>query len=166
MSNLVVVAFDDEMKADEAMVAAVRLQKHFLIDVEDAAIVVKTTKGRIKVRETVDITAGRGATVGGWWGLLIGVLLGGPIGGVLWGAGFGALFGKLVDLGIDESFMRELGATLEPGNSAVFFLLRSANPEAALAELARFDGTVLHTSFPAAVEAEITSALDRGVVNA
>lgn len=161
MSNLVVVAFDDELKADEAMVAAARLQRQHQIDIEDAAIVVKTHKGKIKVRETTDITAGKGAAVGSWWGLLIGVLLGGPLGGVLWGAGLGALYGKMVDLGVDEKFMKEVGETLAPGHSAIFFLIRSANPEAAMEELSRFDGRVLRTSFPSSVEAEITSALEK-----
>lgn len=166
MSNLVVVAFDDELKADEAMVAAVRLQRQHQIDIEDAAIVVKTRKGKIKVRETTDITASKGAAVGSWWGLLIGVLLGGPLGGVLWGAGVGALYGKMVDLGVDEKFMKEVGATLAPGHSAIFFLIRSVNPEAVLNELARFDGRVLRTSFPAEVEAEITSALEKTAATA
>lgn len=166
MSNLVVVAFDDELKADEAMVAAARLQQKHQIDIEDAAIVVKTHKGKIKVRETTDITASKGATAGGWWGLLIGVLLGGPIGGVLWGAGLGALYGKMIDLGVDERFMKEVGETLSPGHSAIFFLVRSVNPEAALAELSRFDGKVLHTSFPSDVEAEITKALEATAISA
>ena len=62
--------------------------------------------------------------------------------------------------------MREIGDTLSPGHSAIFFLLRSANPDAAMEELARFDGRVLHTSFPAAVEAEITKALEKTTATA
>lgn len=62
--------------------------------------------------------------------------------------------------------MKELGDTLAPGHSAIFFLIRSANPEAVLSELSRFDGRVLHTSFPASVEAEITSVLEKTAATA
>jgi uncharacterized membrane protein len=40
------------------------------------------------------------------------------------GAGFGALAGALSDYGIDDQFIRSVGATIEPGSSAHFVLVR------------------------------------------
>ncbi len=160
MSELVVIAFDDEMKADEAAIAAARLDRSGKLELQDLAVAVKTTRGKLKVRQTVDITPGRAAAAGGWWGLFIGILLGGPLGGALWGAGAGALWGKLVDLGVDEGFMKDLAERLEPGSSALFTLVRNVDPEAVLDELRRFDGQVLHTSLPEQAETAIHDALE------
>lgn len=40
MSDLVVISFDDEYKADEVLLTLGRLQADHLIDLEDAAVVV------------------------------------------------------------------------------------------------------------------------------
>ena len=42
--------------------------------------------------------------------------------------------------GVSDDFQTEVGETLRPGTSAVFFLARSADREAALSEAARFEG--------------------------
>jgi uncharacterized membrane protein len=81
------------------------------------------------------------------WGTLIGLLFLNPLAGLLTGAavgaGAGALSGSLVDYGIDDAFIRSLGATIEPGSSV---LVRRAAPDRVLPELRPFGGTVLRTS--------------------
>lgn len=41
MSDLVVIAYDDPYKADEMKLALSKLQREYLLDLEDAVIVVK-----------------------------------------------------------------------------------------------------------------------------
>jgi uncharacterized membrane protein len=163
MSDLVVVGYDDEYKAEEVRLALVKLQKEHLIELEDAAVVVKDKEGKIKLKQAVNL-AGAGAVSGGFWGLLIGVLFFAPLFGVAVGAASGAIAGALSDIGVDDSFMRDLGETIQPGSSALFILVRKVTPDKVLDEVAPFGGKVLQTSLSKDQEAELQTVLDqRGV---
>lgn len=161
MSTLVVIAFDDEYKANEVLLELVKLQREHLLDMEDAAVVVRTKDGKIKVNQTQDLTLA-GALGGGFWGLLIGLLFFNPLLG--WAAGLvaGAISGKLTDIGIDDNFIKELGKTIEPGNSAIFTLVRQATPDKVLEEVGRFGGKVLRTSLSKEDEEKLQEALNKG----
>jgi uncharacterized membrane protein len=52
----------------------------------------------------------------------------------------------MADLGIQKSFVKEVSEALQPGNSALFVIVRDANPNAAIAALKPYKGTVYHTS--------------------
>ena len=78
------------------------------------------------------------------------------------GAGAGALSSSLVDYGIDDEFIRSLGATIAPGSSALFVLVRRATPDKVLPELRPFGGTVLRTSLSNEQEARLRQALEKG----
>ena len=158
MSNLVVLAFNEEQKAEEVRLALLKMQKEYLVDLEDAVVVVKNDEGKLKLHQSVPLVA-VGASQGSFWGLLIGLLFGVPILGVLSGAAFGALSGKLSDYGIDDDFIKNLGETIEPGSSALFVLVKKATPDKVLEELSKFEGKVLKTSLTADAEAELAAAL-------
>ena len=159
MSNLVVLAFNEEQKAEEVRLALLKMQKEYLVDLEDAVVVVKNADGKLKLHQSVPLAA-LGASQGSFWGLLIGLLFGVPILGVLSGAAFGALSGKLSDYGIDDNFIKNLGETIEPGSSALFVLVKKATPDKVLEELSKFEGKVLKTSLTADAEAELAAALE------
>jgi CheY-like chemotaxis protein len=67
MSTLVVVSYDEPFKAEEVHLKLIKMQKAYLIDVEDAAFAVKDAKGRFKVHQTYNLTAA-GAIRGGFSG--------------------------------------------------------------------------------------------------
>lgn len=159
MSDLIVIAYDDEFKAEEVRLTLAKLQVEHLIEMEDAAVVVKNEKGKIKLKQAVNLT-GAGAASGGFWGLLIGVLFFAPLFGAAVGAASGALAGALSDIGVDDSFMRELGETLKPQSSALFVLIRKVTPDKVLAEVSKYGGKVLRTSLSKDQEAELQGVLD------
>lgn len=163
MSELIVVAYPDEARAEEVRRKLVELQKEHLIDLEDAAIVSKDHDGRVRLNQAVNLTAA-GALSGGFWGVLIGALFLNPLLGAAVGAGAGALSGRLADIGVNDDFMRELGETLTPGGSALFVLLRRGAPDKFIPEIEGYGGTLLRTSLPYADEARLRAALEgRGV---
>ena len=132
MSNLVVIGFDDEHTADEVLLTLRRLQQEYLIDLEDAAVVVRQQDGKIKIRQTQNLT-GAGAAGGGFWGAFFGLIFAGPLGALAVGgagAAIGAVTGKLTEIGIEDDFMKEVGNTLEPGSSAIFTLVIKVGPGA------------------------------------
>ena len=72
--------------------------------------------------------------------------------------------GSLIDYGIDDNFIRSLAQDLKPDSSALFLLVRKAQPERVLAELSHFRGHVLRTSLSSEQEARLQAALS-GVVS-
>ena len=110
MSDLIVVGFQNKFEAEEALLALRKMEKEHLIDLEDAAIVVKNEKGKVKIKQTNDLVS-EGTISGSLWGALIGLLFLEPLLGLAIGAASGALGGALQDIGVNDSFMKELGHT-------------------------------------------------------
>lgn len=163
MSDLIVIGFNNEFKADEVLLKLAKMQKEHLVDLEDAVVVFKNQKGKLKVKQTLDLVS-VGASSGSFWGLLIGLLFLHPLLGVTAGIIGGALSGALTDVGIDDEFIRELGSTLEPGTSAIFILARKVTPDKVLEELKSFDGKVLRTSLSNLDEAKLKAALEQAQI--
>ena len=159
MSNLVVIGFDDEHTAFEMRAALVKLQKEYLIEMEDVVVVTKDDQGKVNLHQAVNLTAA-GAVGGSFWGMLIGMIFLNPLLGAAVGAGAGALSGKLSDIGIDDAFIKELGETITPGTSALFVLVRKSTPDKVLEELKGFKGKVLKTSLTADKEEALREVLD------
>jgi uncharacterized membrane protein len=93
--------------------------------------------------------------------MLIGLIFLNPLLGAAVGAGAGALSGKLSDIGISDTFMKELGETILPGTSALFILVRKVTPDKVLDQLKEFKGKVLKTSLTADKEEELRKVLEQ-----
>ncbi len=158
MSNLVVIGYDDQFKAEEVRLMLLKMQKEYLIDLEDAVVAVKDDKGKVKLHQAVNLTAA-GAATGGFWGALIGLIFLNPLLGLALGATAGAASGALTDVGIDDKFMKELAKAIHPGSSVLFILVRRATPDKVLEELKGTGGKVLKTSLSHDDEAKLQEAL-------
>jgi uncharacterized membrane protein len=151
------IAFDSPLRAQEALLAALRLEERGLLTLHDAVFISRAASGHIEIVETSDPSPVAAAVPTSLLGALIGTLLAGPIGllvgGVLAGGG-GALAAKLIDTGISDRVVEELGALTQPGQTSLVLLLSDVVEHAALAELRRFRGArILHAEVPpAAVE--------------
>lgn len=163
MSNLVVISFPEEQLAFAMRAELVKLQKEYLIDMEDVVVVTKDDAGKVKLHQAVSLTS-MGAVGGGFWGMLIGMLFLNPLLGAAVGAGAGALSGKLSDIGVDDNFMKELASNFQPGCSAVFILVRKATTDKVLDALESFrgKGKVLQTSLTKDEEAELRKLIEGG----
>jgi uncharacterized membrane protein len=163
MSDLIAIAYEDEFKAEDVRLTLRKLQVEHLIELEDAAVVVKNKEGKIQLKQAVDLTT-TGAVSGGFWGLLIGVLFLNPLLGAAVGAISGGISGALTDIGVDDNFMKELGANLPAGSSALFVLVKKATPDKVLAEVAPYGGKILRTSLSKDDEAKLQEVLsNRGI---
>ncbi len=161
MSDLVVIGFDDESTAFEMRAELVKLQKEYLIKMDDVVIVTQDNNGKVKLHQAVNLTAA-GAVGGSFWGLLIGMIFLNPLVGAAVGAGAGALSGKLTDIGIDDNFMKEIGATFTPGSSALCVLVRTVTADKVTEAIKGFGGTVLKTSLTVDKEEELQKILSKG----
>jgi uncharacterized membrane protein len=158
MATLVVIDYDTEVKAEEVRLALLKMQKEYLIDLEDAVVVIRDQKGRVRLRQLYNLTAA-GAISGGFWGALIGLIFLNPLFGMAIGAAAGAVAGALRDVGIDDNFMKELGQTLKPGTAALCVLIRQMTPDKVVDELKKFGGTLIKTNLCNENEAKLRAAL-------
>jgi uncharacterized membrane protein len=166
MAELVAVGFDNPQEADRVLTELARLQREYLIDLEDAVVAIRQPDGKVNLKQSINmigVGAASGGLSGALWGSLVGLLFLNPLAGMavggLVGAGSGALSGSLVDYGIDDTFIRQIAETLQPNTSALFVLVRKAQPEKVLSELSQFRGRVLRSSLSPEQEARLQAAL-------
>ena len=159
MSTLVVIEYDDQYKAEEMRLKLRKMQKEYLVDLEDAVVAVKDDKGKIKLHQAINLTAA-GAVSGGFWGSLIGLIFLNPLLGMAMGAAAGAVSGALRDVGIDDRFMKDLADGLPAKSSALFVLVRKSTPDRVLEEVKGMGGKILRTSLTHEDETKLQTALN------
>jgi uncharacterized membrane protein len=158
MSDLVVIAFPTEAKAEEVRQKLMAMQKEYLIELDDAVVAVKDAQGHIKLNQLINMTA-TGAVSGTFWGTLIGLIFLMPLVGAAMGAASGALGGALTDLGINDKWMKDTAAAIQPGTAALFLLVRKVTADKVLERLKGEGGTVMKTSLDHTKEAALQAAL-------
>ena len=159
MSTIVAITFAGSHEAERVHHALSEVEHQGQLNLDDSAVVVKDDHGRIQVHNDVDTGVKVGALGGGMLGLLIGFIFGGPIGSMLVGLLGGALMGSLAQMGVDKGFMKDVEEAMPPDSSALFFLLRDAEPDATIAALEPYQGTVYHTSLSLEDEEVLRRAL-------
>jgi uncharacterized membrane protein len=158
MSTLIAVAYPDEATAREVLGTLARLQTEHTIELEDAVVVTRDQDGRVKLHQSKS-PAAAGATGGALWGGLIGLIFLAPLLGMAIGAAAGGAAGAMTDLGVDDRFMKDLGARLDPGKAALIVLVRRSTPDKVLPEISRFGGDVIQSSLSDEQEERLQEAL-------
>ena len=161
MPEFVAIEYDDPNKAHEVRLAMLKLQRDYLIDLEDAVVAVKNDKGKVKLHQALNLTAA-GAVQGGFWGTLVGMLFLSPLLGAAVGASAGAVSGALSDVGISDEFMKQLATGMTNNSSVLFVLVRKATPDKVVEEIQKYGGTVLRSSLSHEDEAKLQAALSAG----
>ncbi len=121
MGQLIVVAFEEEDTAKEALEALRSVQQEGAASITDAAVVAKDPDGKAHVKGTLEGTTIGGAAVGGALGLLLFMFF--PVLGLAVGAIAGGLIGHAVGDHIDSAFVKDVTAKLDAGHSALFVLI-------------------------------------------
>lgn len=172
MSELICLAFKDSGTADRELIELRVMEKEYVLDLEDAVIVVRDRNGKVHLKQCVDVFGGattHGVELGMLWGGLMGLLFMNPLAGLLGsiagGAGGGAMtvaaneYGVLNDYGIPDNFIRGLGNTIVPDTSAIFLLIRNFDQEKLSARISKYGGTILKTSLSQEQEERLRTAL-------
>lgn len=153
MTTLIVVGFKKDLfRASEVLNELVDMNYDWTIDLHDAVAAYRDYNGKLRVDASYQLTAGEGAAVGGFFGSLVGFLFGAiaapATAGVSAAATGGALNAKWWkdDFGIPEDFVQDVGAQVQPGDSAIFALLRTADPIVAAARFSDYGGVVLSST--------------------
>jgi uncharacterized membrane protein len=158
MSTLVAVAYPDVATAERVRQELIEASKEHLVQLQDAVVVEHQPGGKVKLHQGVS-TTGAGAAGGALWGGLIGLLFLAPLLGMAVGAASGALAGKLADVGVDDNFMKELGARLESGGAALIVLGTTEAGDKVIERVKGYGGDVIQTSLDNDAEAHLRDAL-------
>jgi uncharacterized membrane protein len=161
MSTLVAIAYPDRETADRVRQELIEATKEHLLRLEDAVVVECDPDGKIKLHQASS-TAGVGALGGAAWGGLIGLLFLAPLFGMAIGAASGALAGKLTDTGVNDSFMRELGAKLQPGTAALIALGSTEARDKLIERISPYGGEILQTSLDEEDEERLRAVMGQG----
>jgi uncharacterized membrane protein len=102
------------------------LQEQKLIQVDDYATVSWPVGAKKPKTKQEYGGAGRGALDGAFWGMLFGLIFFVPFLGAAIGAAFGALTSSMVDVGIDDDFIKKSRSNITEGTSALFLLSENA----------------------------------------
>lgn len=177
MAELIVVGFKKDLyRASEALNMLQDMNSTWMVDLSDAVAVYRDYKGKLRVDQSYQMTTGEGAVGGGLFGGLIGALLVAPftggasaaaalavgsLSGVALGATVGAIDAETwkEDFGIAEDFVQRVGTMLQPGDSAVFVLARTLNPDLVADAFKGYGGTVLRTTLNKAQRAKVEATL-------
>jgi uncharacterized membrane protein len=162
MADLIAVEFDDPAAAFALRAELVKLQKDYLIEMEDAVVVTRDDAGKVQLHQAVNLAAA-GAAGGTLWGALVGLIFLNPLIGAAIGAGAGALSGWMSDIGIDDKKMQEMGESLPNGGSALFVLVRRVTGDKVLERLGewRGKGKVISTSLTNEQEGKLKELFEK-----
>ncbi len=181
MSELVVVGFKRDMyRAAEVLNELKRLDEDWVVDLSDAVAVYRNYSGELRTDQSYQMTTPEGAAWGGLLGTLIGGLLAAPFtagassavaagaiaAGAVTGGGLGAAGGALdaatwkEDFGISEDFVHDVGVLVQPGDSAIFALVRRADPEYMADHFRGWGGTVMRSTLSAKQSTRLQEVLN------
>ena len=158
MSHILVITFEDETQAMSVLQSLKSLQHQGLLNLNDAAVIVKNAEGKVTVKNMTESGVKIGAISGGAIGLIIAGFLF-PVAGILLGAAGGALIGKFFNTGVDQGFVKEVRDALEPGSSAILFVVSSENVGLLITSLEPYSGKIYQSSFDSEAEDGIRRAL-------
>ena len=179
MAELIVVGFKKDMyRASEVLNTLQDMNNSWVVDLNDAVAVYRDYNGKLRVDQSYQMTTGEGAAWGGLFGGLIGALIAAPFTagasvpvaavmatGTLSGVALGATAGAIdadtwkEDYGISEDFVQRVGTMVQPGDSAIFALLRSIDPDLVAAQFRGYGGTILRTTLTPEQQARVEATL-------
>jgi uncharacterized membrane protein len=115
-----IAGYGDEKAADGSLDDLKQAKDAGAFAYDDAAVIRRDADGKVHIKETGDMTTGKGAGIGALIGGVIGIL-GGPA-GVALGAGAGAAIGGIAahsDAGFNNETLERIGGALPAGTSAL-----------------------------------------------
>lgn len=158
-SNLIAVVFDESVKAEEARLMLLELKREGFVDLEDVVVLVKDQYGTVRYHGMHEQAVKEGL-LGSITGFIVGSILFNPLVGGALGLVSGAVAASLAKSGIDDQFVEDLSKNFKTGCSALFALVRKADPDRVGEAFAGFGGKVLVSSLSEEQEAAIQASLD------
>jgi uncharacterized membrane protein len=140
------MTFDNKSTAAEALKELYQWHTSGVVKVFNAAVLVKDKQGKVSIKETENVDAQRGGLLGAIVGGLIGLVDGAPgsIVRAAAGADMSGVAARLIDFGFPNGSLRDLQDSLQPGSSALVFVIEPLRIYAVVEDLAHWGGRLFH----------------------
>jgi uncharacterized membrane protein len=160
MATLTAIKFPSVSGAQAVLSTLEDLQRQQLITIVDAAIVTWPADRKKPRTQQLHSMAGTGALSGAFWGMLFGLLFFVPLLGMAVGAAMGGLTGSLVDVGIDDDFIKQARNQITPGTSALFLLSSDAVVDRVMDALSGTEMELIATNLSTEQEEQLRAAFE------
>jgi uncharacterized membrane protein len=165
MENLVIVRFDQDAKAYQALTEIKTLAGTGAFQLHEAAVVVAQADGSLQIKDSVGLAKTEGTDAGSLIGLLVGIL-GGPFGMLL-----GWLAGTAIGASVDAedtagaaSALAWVGRAMTPGSTGTIAILDEPTPDVIDTMAKRLGGSVdrvsanaVHDALESAQQADLAA---------
>jgi uncharacterized membrane protein len=179
MADLIVVGFKKDMyRASQVLNILQDMNETWVVDLHDAVAVYREYNGKLRVDQSYQTSTAEGAGWGSLLGMFLGAILAipftggtsaaaaaavatGTLGGAALGAGAGALDASAwkEDFGISDEFVRSVGSLVQPGDSAIFAMLRTLDRQIVADRFRGYGGTILTTTLSPSQQARVEATL-------
>ena len=156
MGQFLAITFDGADDAEGALKSIRALEHAGKVGLEDTAVVRKDADGQVTFHNEASSGTETGAAVGAVLGGLLFFVF--PV-GIAVGAVAGGLVGRAAAPGLDGDFVKEVGADLPPGGSALFLQVKDGDPGLLVGALGQYHGRVRQTSYDDDVEKALDDSL-------
>lgn len=140
--HLLIASFTDEERAGQVLAEIQQARSTAGLGVEETAIVRREDDGKLSIKEQNDVNMGVSAAAGGLLGGLLGGLFGRGATGAVLGGLLGAGAAKVIDAGVNDQRLQEIGAGLAAGSSAIAAIVNDSALPAARALVESKGGVV------------------------
>ena len=156
MGQFLAITFDGADDAEGALKSIRALEHAGKVGLEDTAVVRKDADGKVTFHNEASSGTETGAAVGAVLGGLLFFVF--PV-GIAVGAVTGGLVGRAAAPGLDGAFVKDVGADLPPGGSALFLQVKDGDPGLLVGALGQYHGRVRQTSYDDDVEKALDDSL-------
>jgi uncharacterized membrane protein len=183
MSELVVIGFKKDLYRAAAVLSELRERDDaWTANLHSSIAAYRNPGGELTIDQSYESTEGESTIVGGMLGSLLGIALAaltlpltggasavvaaapfvaGAIGGSIVGAhhGHGDASWWKTELGVSDSFLQAIRDLVQPGDSAILFLLRKPDPDDLQERFRPYGGTVIRSALTATQTATLQARL-------
>jgi uncharacterized membrane protein len=179
VEDLIVVVYDNENSAQDTINTLRSLNDNWIVDLHDAVAVSRGVNGKLNVQDSYQMTSKEGAGWGILWGTIIGglvfapftgglsaataagVVAAGAVSGAVLGGATGAATASLDkdDFGLSEDFVNQVSESIQPGNSAIFALAETNEPDTVANFFRGTGGKIIRTNLSPEQEHRVQQVL-------
>ena len=142
--SFLAVVYAEREQAGKVLKALKAPKSPKLIDLADAVFVTRDKRGNIQLQEA-SLRRKKNTIGDSVAGMMVGAILLAPIDGVTLAGATETVRHKIANVRLEDDFIKELRALMQPDSSTIFLLVQRASPLEVIPRITPYGGTILET---------------------